>query len=90
MIENITAHEDVVSVQLYGHPWVIGESWPMTTPCFRLTAVDDTGVEHEGGPASGSASPAYEGSGLFWFWPQPILITARSGDPQGSPADTRG
>ena len=76
VIENITAHEDMVSVQLYGHPWVIGESWPMITPCFRLTAVDDTGVEHEGGPASGSASPAYEGSGLFWFWP-PVAPEAK-------------
>jgi hypothetical protein len=68
MIENITAHEDLVSVQLYGHPWVIDESWPMITPCFRVTAVDDTGVEYEGVPASASASPAYEGNGTFWFW----------------------
>ena len=69
MIESITAREDMVSVQLYGYPWVIGESWPMITPCFRVTAVDDTGVEHEGGPGSGSASPTHEGSGSFWFWP---------------------
>lgn len=70
VIESITAREELVSVRLYGQPWVIGESWPMIAPCFRVTAVDDTGVEHEGGPGSGSASPAYEGSGLFWFGPQ--------------------
>jgi hypothetical protein len=69
VIENITAREDMVSVQLYGHPWVSRETWPMITPCFRVTAVDDTGVEHEGGPASESASPGHEGSGSFWFWP---------------------
>ena len=69
VIESITAREDMVSVQLYGYPWVIGESWPMITPCFRVTAVNDTGVEHEGGPGSGSASPTHEGSGSFWFWP---------------------
>ena len=34
VIENITAREDLVSVQLYGHPWVIHEVWPMITPCF--------------------------------------------------------
>ena len=28
VIESITADEDLVSVQLYGHPWVIGEYWP--------------------------------------------------------------
>ena len=32
----------------------------MITPCFRVTAVDDTGVEHEGVPDSSSYSPAYE------------------------------
>jgi hypothetical protein len=69
VIENITAREDMVSVRLYGHPWVVGESWPMITPCFRVTAVDDTGVEHQGGPAGESGSPGCEGSGAFWFWP---------------------
>jgi len=76
VIENITAREDLVSVQLYGHPWVMDESWPMITPCFRVTAVDDTGVEHEGGPGSSTVSPAYEGSGSFWFWP-PVGPKAR-------------
>lgn len=70
VIENITAREDLVSVQLYGHPWIIGESWPMITPCFRVTALDDTGVEHEGQPGNSSASiSTSEGSGAFWFWP---------------------
>ena len=70
MIENVTAREDLVSVQLYGHPWIIGGSWPMITPCFRVTAVDDTGVEYEGQPGNSSASiSTYEGSGAFWFWP---------------------
>jgi hypothetical protein len=75
-IENITAREEMVSVQLFGHPWVIGESWPMITPCFRIAAVDDTGVEHEGYPGTASASPAHEGSGAFWFWP-PVAPHAR-------------
>jgi hypothetical protein len=68
VIENITAREDMVSIQLYGHPWVMGE-WPTIAPCFRVTAVDDTGVEHEGEPGNSSESPAHEGSGSFWFWP---------------------
>ncbi len=39
MIESIAAHDDLVSVQLYGHPWVSGEYWPMITPCFQVRAV---------------------------------------------------
>ena len=76
VIENITARDDLVSVQLYGHPWVIGGSWPMITPCFRVTAVDDTGTEHDGHPGNASGSPAREGSGTFWFWP-PVGPQAR-------------
>jgi hypothetical protein len=67
VIESITAHENLVSVQLYGHPWVTGEYWPMITPCFQVRAVDDTGEEHEGMRGSGGGSP--EGSWEFWFWP---------------------
>jgi hypothetical protein len=67
VIENITADENLVSVQLYGHPWVTGEYWPMIAPCFRVRAVDDTGSEHAGIPGSGGGSP--EGSWRFWFWP---------------------
>jgi hypothetical protein len=69
VIETVTAREDMVAVQLYGHPWVLGY-WPMITPCFRVTAVDDTGAEHEGEPRHASTSiSTHEGSGTFWFWP---------------------
>jgi hypothetical protein len=69
VIETVTAHEDMVAVQLYGHPWVMGD-WPMITPCFQVTAVDDTGAEHEGDPRNASTSiSTHEGSGTFWFWP---------------------
>lgn len=76
VIENITARENMVSIQLYGHPWVTGRSWPMITPCFRVTAVDDTGMEHDGEISSSSESPTHEGSGDFWFWP-PVGPQAR-------------
>ncbi len=32
VIETIAAQEDYVCIQLYGHPWVAGEYWPMITP----------------------------------------------------------
>jgi hypothetical protein len=76
VIENVTVREDLVSVQLYGHPWVTGGSWPVITPCFRVTAVDDTGAEHEGKPWSVGAWHTYEGSGAFSFWP-PVGLQAR-------------
>jgi len=76
VLESITAREDMVSVQLYGHPWIFEEYWPLIAPCFRVTAVDDTGAEHEGGPGNSSVSPAHEGSGTFWFWP-PVDPQAR-------------
>jgi hypothetical protein len=75
VIESITAHEDLVSVQLYGHPWVTGEYWPMITPCFQVRAVDDTGGEHEGMRGSGGGSP--EGSWVFWFWPPMAAAASR-------------
>ena len=74
VIESITAHENLVSVRLYGHPWVTGEYWPMITPCFQVRAVDDTGGEHQGIRGSGGGSP--EGSWEFWFWP-PVAPAAR-------------
>ncbi len=74
VIESIAAHDDLVSIELYGHPWVNGEYWPMITPCFQVRAVDDTGVEHEGVPGGGGGSP--EGSWEFWFWP-PVSPAAR-------------
>jgi hypothetical protein len=68
VIESITAREDMVAVQLYGHPWVDG-NWPMITPCFQVTAVDDTGAEHQGKARYSRVSPSHEGSGMFWFSP---------------------
>ena len=74
VLESITAHEDLVSIRLYGHPWVTGEYWPMITPCFGVRAVDDTGAEHEAIPGSGGGFP--EGSWEYWFWP-PVAPAAR-------------
>ena len=67
VIESIAAHDDLVSIQLYGHPWVSGEYWPMIVPSFQVRATDDTGAEHRGMPGSGGGRP--EGSHTFWFWP---------------------
>jgi hypothetical protein len=37
---------------------------------FRVTIVDDTGVQCQGGPGDASASISmYAGTGTFWFWP---------------------
>jgi hypothetical protein len=69
VLESITAREDMVSVQLYGHPWTFEGSWPLIVPCFRVTAVDDTGAEYEGEPGNGSWSPEYEGNIAVWFSP---------------------
>jgi hypothetical protein len=74
VIETIAARDDLVSVELYGHPWVTGEYWPMIAPCFQVRAVDDTGAEHEGLPGGGGGSP--EGSSEFWFWP-PVSPAAK-------------
>jgi hypothetical protein len=76
VLESITAREDMVSVQLYGHPWIFEESWPLIVPCFRVTAVDDTGAQYEGEPGHGSGSPGHEGSVAFWFSP-PVGSRAR-------------
>jgi hypothetical protein len=74
VIESVTAHDDLVQIKLYGHPWVTGEYWPMIAPCFQVRAVDDAGAEHEGIRGSGGGSPAasYE----FGFWP-PVAPAAR-------------
>jgi hypothetical protein len=48
----------------------------MIAPCFRVTAVDDTGVKHDGVPDSSSYSPAHDGTGSFWFWP-PVPTQAK-------------
>jgi hypothetical protein len=67
VIESIAAQGELVSLQLYGHPWVSGEYWPMIAPSFQVRATDDAGAEHEGMPGSGGGRP--EGSREFWFWP---------------------
>jgi len=69
VIESVSAQGELVSVQLYGHPWVMGEYWPMITPCFRVRATDDAGNEYTGMPGDWSGSPANEGTGSFFFWP---------------------
>ena len=69
VIESVSAQDDLVSIQLYGHPWVMGEYVPMITPCFQVRAVDDAGNEHEGMPGDWQGFPGDEGSGTFWFWP---------------------
>jgi hypothetical protein len=69
VIESVSAQDDLVSIQLYGHPWVMGEYPPMITPCFQVRAVDDAGDEHEGMPGDWQGSSQHEGSGSFWFWP---------------------
>ena len=74
VIESIAAHDDLVSIELYGHPWVTGEYWPMIAPSFQVRATDDTGAEHRGMPGSGGGSP--EGSFGFWFWP-PVSPAAK-------------
>jgi hypothetical protein len=74
VIESIAAHDELVSIQLYGHPWVSGEYWPMIAPCFGVRAVDDAGGEHLGMRGSGGGSP--EASFGFWFWP-PVPLAAR-------------
>ena len=45
VIENVSAQGELVGIQLYGHPWVTGEYWPMITPCFQIRAIDDAGDE---------------------------------------------
>jgi hypothetical protein len=69
VIESVSAQGELVSIQLYGHPWVMGEYWPMITPCFQVRAVDDAGSEHEGVAGDWQGFPGHEGSGNFWFWP---------------------
>jgi hypothetical protein len=69
MIESVSTQDDLVRIQLYGHPWVHGAYLPMITPCFQVRATDDAGNEHEGMPGDWRGFPGHEGSGTFWFWP---------------------
>jgi len=62
VIEGVVAHGDIVFIQLYGHPWVFGEYWPMIAPCFQVRAIEDTGAEHEGMPGSGGERRRAAGS----------------------------
>jgi hypothetical protein len=77
VIESVSAQGDLVSIQLYGHPWVMGEYVPMIAPCFQVRAIDDAGNEHEGMPGDWQGFPGDEGSGSFWFWP-PVPQARRS------------
>ena len=74
VIENIAAHGDLVSIQLYGYPWLSGEYWPMIVPSFQVRATDEAGAEHRGMPGDGGGRP--EGSHAFWFWP-PVPPSAK-------------
>ena len=77
VIESVSAQGQLVGVQLYGHPWVRGEYWPMITPCFQVRAIDDAGDEHEGIAGFGRVSSGHDGSGGFWFWP-PVDLARKS------------
>ena len=74
VIENIAAHEDYVSIQLYGHPWVSGEYWPMITAVFPGAGGRRHGDRARGVRGSGGGAP--EGSREFWFWP-PVAPQAK-------------
>ena len=69
MIESVSAQGELVGVQLYGHPWMMGEYWPMIAPCFQVSAVDDAGNEYTGMPGDWRGFPGNEGTGSFFFWP---------------------
>jgi hypothetical protein len=69
VIESVSARGELVGVRLYGHPWVMGEYWPMIAPCFQVSAVDDAGNEHTGMPGDWHGFPGDEGTGRFFFWP---------------------
>lgn len=69
VVESLSAQGDLVGVQLYGHPWVMGAYWPMITPCFRVSATDDAGNEYTGLPGDWRGFPGGEGTGSFFFWP---------------------
>ena len=83
MIENITAYQDLVSVRLYGYPWVPEGSFSMIVPCFRITAVDDTGVEHDGIPDSSSHSPALRRHSLL------LVLAPRAHAGKTAPRDSQ-
>lgn len=69
IIESVSAHGGLVIIRLYGHPWVMGEYWPMITPCFTVRAADDRGNGYRGMPGNWQGGTSHQGSGEFWFWP---------------------
>jgi hypothetical protein len=69
VIESVSAHGELIIIQLYGHPWVMGEYWPMITPCFTVDATDDRGNSYRGMPGNWRGGADHQGSGQFWFWP---------------------
>jgi len=77
VIESISVQGELVSIQLYGYPWVTGEYWPMITPCFQVQAADHAGNEYEGMRGDWRGSPGHEGSGDFWFWP-PVATSRKN------------
>jgi hypothetical protein len=77
VIESVSAQGELVGVRLYGHPWVMGEYWPMIAPCFQVSATDDAGNEHTGMPGDWRGFPGNEGTGSFFFWP-PVPTARKS------------
>jgi hypothetical protein len=69
VIESVSAQGELVGVQVYGHPWVMGEYWPMFAPCLQVRAADDAGNEYDGMPGGWQGFPGNEGHGSFFFWP---------------------
>jgi hypothetical protein len=69
VIESVSVRGELVVIRLYGHPWVMGEYWPMITPCFAVHATDDDGNGYQGMPRNWNGGASHQGSGEFWFWP---------------------
>jgi hypothetical protein len=69
VIESVSARDELVSIDLYGHPWVMGEYWPLITPCFQVRAADEAGNQYDGVPGGWRGLPDQAGHGSFWLWP---------------------
>lgn len=69
VIESVSASGDLVIARLYGHPWVMGEYWPMIAPCFMVRATDGDGNGYSGMSGNWAGGMSHQGSGEFWFWP---------------------
>jgi hypothetical protein len=77
VIESVSAQGELVGVRLYGHPWMMGEYWPMIAPCFQVSATDDAGNEYDGIGGFERGFPGNEGTGSFFFWP-PVPTACKS------------